>query len=153
MLSTFVHAGALWTSRNPTTCMQMPSSLGGDLRGLKGHDVAEPRELLDEPAGLSLTVSGEEPVLPELVVGEAAGEHVVGGDEDRVADGDSRPLGSPAAPQSRVLRAEVGAFRPVCGVGGLHQGVPEPLRTLAGPSRAALAGGLVVARTHPGPGR
>src|SRR6266545_2465449 len=70
MLSTFVHAGALWTSRNPTTCMQMPSSLGGDLRGLKGHDVAEPRELLDEPAGLSLTVSGEEPILPELVVGD-----------------------------------------------------------------------------------
>src|SRR6266545_4165462 len=123
MLSTFVHAGALWTSRNPTTCMQMPSSLGGDLRGLKGHDVAEPRELLDEPAGLSLTVSGEEPVLPELVVGEAAGEHVVGGDEDRVADGRQPPSWLPGGPS--ISRT---ASRGRCLSSCLRRGRPAPGR-------------------------
>ena len=55
--------------------------------------------------------------------------------------------------QAAVLRGEVGALGARCRVGGLDQAGAQPGASLARLAAVALARALVVARTHPGPGR
>ena len=55
--------------------------------------MAEPLELADQPARVGLGgVPEQQVILPELGVRLTPLQHVVGDDEDRVPDGDHRPL-------------------------------------------------------------
>ena len=63
--------------------------------------VSEPFEFCDEPPGVGLVVAAGEPVRTEITVGFVAAEHVEGGDQDGVRDGElARP-----APRRFVRRA------------------------------------------------
>jgi hypothetical protein len=75
--------------------------------GVEVDGVSEPFELCDEAAGVGFVVAAGEPVRAEVAVGLVAGEHVVGGDEDGVGDGDLRPAGTAAFAEPGVLRGEV----------------------------------------------
>ena len=94
-----------------------------------------------------------EPVGPEVVVGDAPVEDVERGDQDRVGDGLARLGMAEAAPEAAELGAQVGALRASRGLGRLGEGGAQPLGALAGPARAALAGGLVEARAAGPPRR
>jgi hypothetical protein len=75
---------------------------------LEGDFVAESFELLDEATCVSLSLLGSSVVeeeLAEVLVGLVAGEHVVGGDKDRVGDSDRR-FAVTAAAASRWYWAE-----------------------------------------------
>jgi hypothetical protein len=71
-------------------------------------------ELADEAASVGLFVSAEVVVGAGVVVGLMAGEHVVGDDEDGVADGDDGSLVAASSFESGVVGGEVG----VLGAGG-----------------------------------
>ncbi len=63
----------------------------GWLRGLhllEGDAVADRLQLPDEPRGVELRVVTDEVVGAKVLVGNSFVEHVVGGDQDRVAHGD-----------------------------------------------------------------
>src|SRR5204863_5290489 len=91
-------------------------------------------------------------VVAEVLVGDVAGEHVPGGDEDGVASGDRRLLVAAAAAQPLVLGGEVGALGAAGGFGRLTEPGAQPLGAVAGVAGLVLARGLVVAGAHPGPG-
>ena len=66
--------------------------------------------------------------------------------------GDDGALGSAAWGPAAVGRAEVGVLGACGGPGALEELGLEPAVAGGGPAGAALAGALVVARTHAGPG-
>src|SRR3954451_18292736 len=65
-------------------------------------------------------------------VGLAGLEDTVGGDEDLVSDCDDGPSVTAPPAELHVVLAEVGALGAWGSAGGLRQGCPQPLRTLAG---------------------
>jgi hypothetical protein len=95
--------------------------------------VAEPFELVDEPAAAAfgvLGVAAVEEFLAELVVGDAFVQDVVGGGEDLVG-GRDRGFGvSAAAIDAVVAGGQVGAFGAHDGVGGFGQGAAQPFGAL-----------------------
>src|SRR5205823_1873021 len=142
-----------------------PDRLGRDLRwkwrevrGLRSGDllegdlVAEGLNLTDEAARLVLArVAAAEVVRTEIVVGLAAVEDVIGGDQDGVADGDGRLGGAAARAQPGVLRAQVGGLGAARRLGCLRERRPQPLRALARRPGAAPPSGRMVAGAHAGP--
>jgi hypothetical protein len=84
--------------------------------------VPEPFELRDEAFGDAFGVGAtREVVAVEVLIGNVVFEDVVGGDQDRVRDGDDRFLVAAAALDLLVLGAQVGVLGADRGVGGLDQ--------------------------------
>src|SRR5881628_4187176 len=120
---------------------------------LEGDGVPELLELADESSrSLFGGATAVEVVGTEFLVGDLLFEEVVGGDQDRVAEGAGCLAGAAAAAQAPVLGAEVGALAARSRLGRLGEGLVQPFGALARLARVALAGGFVVARTLPGPG-
>src|SRR5205823_7794198 len=127
-------------------------SLCRGLHGLERHLVAERLELARKPARVVFARgTPEEVVGAKILVRLAALEHVVHRDDDRMADGDGGFRGAAAAAQAGVLGGEVRALGTARRLGGLPHVAAEPLGAFARRAPGALAGGLVVARTHAGP--
>lgn len=102
-----------------------------------------------EPAGMGFLVAGGQPVRAEVLVGLVAGEHVVGGDRDRVRDRDLGAGPTAAAHQAGVLDGEVVlALHPAHRPGSLDEDRGQPR---VAPSPAG--GGCVCQRTHTSPVR
>src|SRR4051794_9133403 len=80
-----------------------PGSRGGWLEGRELDRVAEVGEPADEPSGLDLPGTPVEVVGPEVRVGGAVLEHVVGGGQDRGRHRAHRPLRPAAGAQAVVL--------------------------------------------------
>ncbi len=59
----------------------------GGFGGLDAHAVTECLDLAGEATNVRFGPALLEPVGPEVLVGDAVGENVPGGDEDRVSDG------------------------------------------------------------------
>src|SRR5918993_3955501 len=77
------------------------------------HDVvAEGVEAADQALGGAVLVDAVEVVGAEVGEGDGAPQHVEGGDQDLVRDGDGRLLGPHARPQSVELVAQVAAPGP-----------------------------------------
>src|SRR6187397_285080 len=115
---------------------------------LQGNLVAELLQPTHEMAGEALGVKTVEVVGAEFVVRTDLGEDVVGGDENRVADGDDRASLAASCREPAILRREVGVLGARGGPGGFDERTTEPtvaVGCFAGPS---LTGALVVARTH-----
>src|SRR2546425_6034082 len=70
--------------------------------------VAEVAELVKELAGALLWGTGDEPVGSEILVGNAAFQHVVDSDQDRMLDGNCGLRPTPTATQPFVLGRQVG---------------------------------------------
>src|SRR5712691_981892 len=88
---------------------------------LKVDRVAELFELADEPFGALLAGASVEVVGTEFLVGDVLVEDVVGGDEDRVAQGAGCFAGAAASAEACVLGAEVAALGARGGLGGFGQ--------------------------------
>src|SRR5438128_9899894 len=110
---------------------------------LERHRVPELLELADEPfRALFERAALVEVVGPEFFVGDLALEDVVGGDEDRVAEGAGCLAGAAPAAQPAVLGAEVSALAARGRFRRLGQCRIEPVGALAWLSRAKFAGRL-----------
>src|SRR5207244_5912981 len=98
-------------------------------------------------------VAPAEVVSAEVPIRLVAGEDVVGGDEDGMADGDRGFGGAAAATQPRVLGGEIGGLGARRRLRGLAEVAAQPLGALARRAAPPLAGGFMESRTHPGPRR
>src|SRR5207247_5776352 len=105
----------------------------------------------DEASGLACWVAGGEVVAAEVAVGLAGGEHVPDRAQDRVLDGAEGAFVSAAGLEPPVLRLEVVALDADGGHGGFFEREVQPFGSVAGLSRAAFAGRLVVAGALAGP--
>src|SRR3954464_10886587 len=119
-----------------------PGSRGGWLEGRQLDRVAEVGEPADEPPGLHLPGTPVEVVGPEVRVGGAVLQHVVGGGQDRGRDRARRPLRPAAGAQAVVLGLQVAGLLAARRPGALHQRGLEPGRALAQARGAALARAL-----------
>src|SRR6187455_1457946 len=99
-----------------------------------------------------LTISLVEVVRSQVAVDGSLGQHVVDDDQDRVGDGHGRLRSTTPGCKSSVLRGQVGALGPRCGVCRLDYTGPQPGTALARLAAVTLAGTLVVTRTQAGPG-
>src|ERR671930_162804 len=101
----------VWACRVAGACPWWLRAVGcgwsGRLDGVEGDLVAQGVELADELAGLRFGAAVHEPVGAEVLVGLAAVEDVVGGDQDRVADRLGRLGRAAPGPQPLVLGGEV----------------------------------------------
>lgn len=89
---------------------------------LQRDAVSETSELGDEVPGEAGRVgTALKVVAAELVVLDVVAQHVVGGDQDRVRDGDDRLVVAVAALDALVLRAQVGALAARGGLSGVDQ--------------------------------
>lgn len=130
-----------------------------DLRGfISGglgcdNDVAsEVVETADEAEDGFGLVASAEVIGAEVAVIDVVLEHVPDGGEHRAGDGEDGFLGAASRLQALELGLQVAALdADGCPRGG-DQGGLEPGRALAGSSRAAFAGGLIVSRAHRRPG-
>src|SRR5207245_6745351 len=127
----------------------------GLLRGGESEVVAEGGELVQGAALGAVAPAVVDVGGGELAVGGLTAEEVVGGRDDGVAGGDDRGLGAVADDDAAVQVGDVGLaglLGPGGGVAGLRQR-PAQVGAAAAPLAAeALAGALVVAGAHPGPG-
>jgi hypothetical protein len=107
--------------------------------------VAHALELPYQPVPVGLMgLALDEVVGAQVGVGLAAAEQMPGDDQDRVGNSQRRLLGTPATPQPGVLGGQVAVLGPRGRMRRLDQRDPQPLGSLAGPTRAMLAGRLVV---------
>ena len=113
--------------------------------------VSERFELFDEASGLEFGVESGEVVAAGVVVGLAGLEHVPGGGEDGVADGDAGATVAAAGLEASVLGGEVGVVAVGGGERGFQEGGAEPLGAFAGVCGAAFASRFVVAGAEAGP--
>src|SRR5664279_1900436 len=126
----------------------------GDAVGVLCDGPADGLEVAETLAGAAFrAVSLEVVVTAQVLVGHAAGQHVEGGDQDRVPDRLAGAGFTAPTDEAGVLRGEVG----VLGTAGGHRSDGEvalqPAVAVPGPPGAGLAGRLVLARAHTGPGR
>src|SRR5215211_4493770 len=120
---------------------------------LQGDLVAHALKLPYQPVPVGLMgLALDEVVGAQVGVGLAAGEQMPGDDQDRVGNSQGRLLGIPTTPQPGVLGGQIAVLGPRGRMRRLDQRDPQPLGSLASPTRAMLAGRLIVAWTHPGPG-
>ena len=97
-------------------------------------------------------LAADEVVIAQVVPLDFAGEDVPGGDEDRSGRSAIVAFWWPRRPRSRGIGREVGAFAAAGGFGGFGKAGAQPFGAFAGLA-GALAGGLVLSGTDPGPGR
>ena len=131
---------------NAQTRMKLSSSSWCDL-----HRVADLLKSADQAVGGLLSVGAVEVGGAEVVPFGAVAQHVPGGGEHGGGHGDDGLLSTASGAHAVELRLQVAALDLDGRPGGLHHGRLEPLAAAAQPSAAALAGALVVARTHAGP--
>src|SRR6266508_5391100 len=133
--------------------VKMPSARYAAFTGWRVTSIAQGSKLSHEFVGMSLwVVAVDEVVRTEVGVRLDTIEDVEGGHQDRMPHGDGRPAAPAPSPQLVVLGRPVGDLGAGGRSGGLDERRPDPLRALAGLPGAMLAGRLVVARAHPGPG-
>src|SRR5664279_129697 len=126
----------------------------GDVVGVLCDGPADGLEVVETLAGAAFrAVALEVVVTAQVLVGHAAGQHVEGGDQDRVPDRLAGAGFTAPTDEAGVLPGEVG----VLGTAGGHRSDGEvalqPAVAVPGPPGAGLAGRLVLARAHTGPGR
>src|SRR5262245_58142875 len=90
---------------------------------------------------------------PEFSVRRGVGEHMVGGDEQRVRDGNDRLFVAAMAEDAPVTRSEGAVSRPRRSKRGLDQGGAEPPVSAARGAGVALARALMVSRAEARPAR
>ena len=95
--------------------------LGDRLETVKVSSKSEGSEAGKETSGLGLLVSGAEVLRPEITIGGAVLEHVIGGGEDGGGDGDDRLLGAAPRPEADELGMQVGGFGFRCRPGALDE--------------------------------
>src|SRR5271166_6429717 len=88
----------------------------------------------------------------EFMIGDALGEHVIGGNQDFVSDGEGRAHGAAAGPEAVEFVFEVAALGPRGGDGGPDQDRAEVDVAFAGAAAPLPAGALMVAGADAGPG-
>src|SRR5881296_3445430 len=121
------------------------------LGSLDLHGVAEVGELADQTIGELLPVGGLEVLGTEIDVVGSVLKHVVGSSDDRSRPGHDGFLGTAASAQAKELGLEVTAADADRSPCRLNERGLEPGSAVAQPSRAALAGALVVPGTESGP--
>src|SRR5208283_1945236 len=89
----------------------------------------------------------------EVAIGHVFGEHVIGGDEDFVSDGERCAQGAAAGLEAVELVLEIAALGSGRGDRGANQDGAEVDVTLAGPAALLPASALVIAGTDARPGR
>src|SRR5271166_3620674 len=88
----------------------------------------------------------------EFMIGDALGEHVIGGDQDFVSDGEGRAHGAAAGLETVEFVFEIAALGPRGGDRGADQHRAEVDIALSGAAALLPAGALVAAGTDAGPG-
>src|ERR1700691_4728674 len=81
----------------------------------------------------------------ELAIGQAFGEHVIGGDEDFVSDGERRAQGAAAGLEAMELVLEIAALGSCRGDRGADQDGAKVDVALPGPAALLPAGTLMIA--------
>src|SRR5512146_2044971 len=116
--------------------------------------VAEGEQFAGEVVGAFAWVAGSgAPVVgSQGLVGDTSNHDPVGDLQDVPAGGDGGLLRASSSGQQTVAFTEIGGLAAGGGQGGLTQSSAQPDVALAGAGAAALAGRLVVARAHGGPG-
>ena len=134
------------------TGITWPAS-GGLNRGFEGDAIAEAFEAAFEIGDGSGLADLVEIRFAELAIGQAFGEHVIGGDEDFVSDGERRAQGAAAALEAVELVLEIAALGSRRGDRGADPDGAEVDVALPGPAALLPAGTLMIAGTDAGPGR
>src|SRR2546427_12291046 len=114
--------------------------------------VAEAFEATHQVSRHAARVEPVEIARAQILVRGSRRKHVVGGDEDLVADCHGCALGAPAGAQAMELVAEVAALLAGSGDRRLDQGCPEVHVPLASAGGLPFPGTLVVPRTYARPG-
>ncbi len=91
------------------TGIRLPASRGLN-RGFEGDPIAEAFEAAFEVGDGSGLADLVEIRFAELAIGQAFGEHVIGGDEDFVRDGERRAQGAAAGLEAVELVLEIAAL-------------------------------------------
>lgn len=102
-------------------------------------------QLGEELAGASggVTDSARVMVGAEVVVVAGCGEHLPGGGEDGMADGDERAFLAAAGGEAPVSITEVAGLAAACGGGYLAEDTAQPRVALAGSAGVVFAGGAL----------
>ena len=103
-------------------------------------------------AGEAIGVQPLEVVAPELAIGRAVPQQVVGDDEDAVRDGDDGLLVAPALYEPAVLGGEVGVAFPDGAARTLDEDLAQGAIGMPGAAAQPLPRALAVARAEAGPG-
>src|SRR5881398_983411 len=90
-------------------------------------------------------------VRTQIAVGFPACQDVIGDHQNAMPDRDQGFLLPAPRRQPAVLGTQVRLLAACRAVRGFNQGLPQPGTTFASLATHALAGTLVIARTHPGP--
>ena len=118
---------------------------------LQCDPVSEGLEPLDEVFSESSFVDLIEVIGPEVAVGYAMFQDVIGGDEDGVRDGDDSAFFAAFGGDAFVLGGEVSIFGASGTPGSLCESASQPAATLRGFAGTSFAGTAVVAGAHAGP--
>jgi hypothetical protein len=103
-------------------------------RGFEGDAIAEAFEAAFEVGGGSGLADLVEIRFAELAIGQAFGEHVIGGDEDFVSDGERRAQGAAAGLEAVEFVLEIAALGSRRGNCGADQDGAEVDVALPGPT-------------------
>src|SRR5271157_2048465 len=125
----------------------------GVSRGLEGDVVAEAFEAALEVGDDSGLADLVEIGFAEVAICQVLGEHMIGGDEDFVSDGERRAQGAAAGLEAMEFIFEIAAFGSCGGDGGADQDGAEVDVALPGPAALLPARTLMTAGTDAGPGR
>jgi transposase len=120
--------------------------------GFEDDFIAEPFEAAFEIGDGSGLADLIEVGFAEVAIGQVLGEHVIGGDEDFVGDGECGAQGAAAGLETVELVLEIAALCSRGGDRGADQYRAEVDIALSGAAALLPAGALVAARTDAGPG-
>ena len=114
-------------------------------RGFEGDAIAEAFEAAFEVGDGSGLADLVEIRFAELAIGQAFGEHVIGGDKDFVSDGERRAQGAAAGLEAVELVLEIPALGSCRGDRVADQDGAEVEVALPGPAALLPAGTLMIA--------
>src|SRR5208337_5025298 len=141
-----------WRSALSCTGITLPASRGLN-RGFEGDSIAEAFEAALEVGDGSGLADLVEIGFAEVSICQVLGEHMRGGDEDFVSDGERRAQGAAAGLEAMEFIFEIAAFGSCGGDGGADQDGAEVDVALPGPAALLPARTLMTAGTDAGPGR
>src|SRR4051794_5685052 len=120
--------------------------------GFEGDVIAEAFEAALEIGNGAAFTDLVEIGFSEIAIGHAPGEHVIGGHDNLVSNGQGGPQRAAPGLEAVELVPQIAALGSRRGDGGADQDRAQMHVALAGPPALLLAGALVAAGANPGPG-
>src|SRR3954470_3324624 len=120
--------------------------------GFEGDVIAEAFEAALEIGNGAAFTDLVEIGFSEIAIGHAPGEHVIGGHDNLVSNGQGGPQRAATGLEAVELVPQIAAFGSRRGNSGADQDRAQMHVALAGPPAPLFAGALVAAGANPGPG-